>query len=213
MARVLRTALALLAVAGSLARAHADPPATPFAPAAFEPPPPDRMAELEREHVLVDESASSDAGARGAARALVLFERPPAEVLRLLASTSRQREYRPELIRLEVVDAGQNGDVAEYRVRFMLTTLRYRALHGWDSGSGRVWWTLDPGFDNDMQALDGLWELRPQGERRTLGRFTTRIDLGPALPEFLQEYATRKKLPESMDAVRRWIDSGGRWRP
>ena len=209
---LLRAALALLALANPVARASADsPPTDLFRLTAFDAPPPVRMAELEREHVLIDENSSGDD--RGAATALVLFERPRAEVLRMLASTPRQKEYRPELTRLEVVEATDKGDVVEYRVRFMLTTLQYRARHGWDYESGRVWWSLDPAYDNDMQVLDGLWELRALDERRTLGRFTTRIDLGPALPDFLQEYATRKQLPESMEQVRRWVDSGGRWRP
>ena len=206
---LLRAALVLLALTGPLAP-RAEPP---FPPAAFEVPPADLLAELEEEHVLLDEDTQSDADPHGATRALVLFERPHAEVLRLLSSTTRQKEYRPELTKLDVIEASENGDVAEYRVRIMLTSLHYRARHGWDFESGRVWWTLDPSFDNDMQVLDGLWELRELDARRTLGRFTTRIDLGPALPAFLQDYATRRKLPESMEQVRQWVDSGGRWRP
>jgi hypothetical protein len=209
----LRAALVLLALAGAILRAHADPPHAPFPLAAVDVPSPAQLAELEHDHVLLEGNMSSDPDGRGATSALVLFERPRAEVLRLLASTSRQKEYRPELSRLDVIEASENGDVAEYRVRFMLTTLRYRARHGWDYAKGRVWWTLDPAFDNDMQVLDGLWELRELDAHRTLGRFTTRIDLGPALPAFLQDYATRKKLPESMEQVRHWVDSGGRWRP
>jgi hypothetical protein len=180
---------------------------------ALGPPPADLLAELEAEHVLISGPASESNGDGGGAQAFVLFQRPRLEVLRLLASTPRQKEYRPELTRLEVIEASERGDVAEYRVRFMLTTLVYRARHGWDLESGRVWWTLDPSFDNDMQVLDGLWELRELDARRTLGRFTTRIHLGPALPAFLQDYATRKQLPSSMEKLRRWVDSGGRWRP
>ena len=207
----LRAALLLLALAGLASFAHADPPPPPFPIAPFEVPPQGQLAELEREHVKLQEE-KSDPAARGAARALVLFERPLAEVVRLLKATMRQKEYRPELARLDMIESKDHSDVAEYRLRFMLTSLRYRAHIAWDD-QGHIWWTLDPTFDNDMKVLDGLWELRELDANRTLGRFTTRIDLGPALPEFLQEYATRKKLPESMDAVRQWVDSGGSWRP
>jgi hypothetical protein len=172
-----------------------------------------QLAELEREHVLLAPRESDSNGSGERNRALVLFQRPLAEVLGLLASTPRQKEYRPELNRLEVIEASEHGDVVEYRLRVMLTTLRYRARHSWDFAGGRIWWTLDPEFPNDMQVLDGLWELRALDSKRTLGRFTTRIYLGPALPTFLQDYATRSKLPESMDQTRRWVDSGGKWRP
>lgn len=208
---LLRAALVLLALAGPLARAETDPPPVPFPIHALDAPSPSELAKLERDHVELDED--TDPQARGSSRALVLFERPIAEVLRLLTATTRQKEYRPELARLEVIESSDHSDVAEYRLRSMLTSLRYRARVGWDYANRRIWWTLDPTFDNDMKVLDGLWELLALDDERTLGRFTTRIDLGPALPEFLQEYATRKKLPESMENVRHWVDSGGSWRP
>jgi hypothetical protein len=171
------------------------------------------MAALEKERVLLMQPQSANSDHAGGAEALVLFEQPRARVLRLLTSTPRQIEYRPELQRLRVVEATERGDVVEYQVRFMLSTLRYRARHAWDMEAGRVWWTLDPEYPNDLATLDGLWELRALDARRTLGRFTTRIDIGPALPAFLQEHATRRRLPEAMELVRRWVDSGGRWRP
>jgi len=208
---LLCAAFVLLALAGPLARAEAESPPVPFPVKALDPPSAGDLAKLERDHVELDED--TDPHARGTARALVLFEKPLAEVLRLLTATTRQKEYRPELARLDVIESTDHSDVAEYRLRFMLTSLRYRARVAWDYANSRIWWTLDPSFDNDMKALDGLWELRALDDKRTLGRFTTRIDLGPALPEFLQDYATRKKLPESMENVRHWVDSGGSWRP
>jgi hypothetical protein len=211
---LIRAGLLVLALAQPVARASAQP-SDLFLPASFGPPPPALLTELERDHVLIEDGdeGTESREDHGATRALVLFQQPRAEVLRLLASTPRQKEYRPELSRLEVIEASEKGDVVEYRVSFMLTTLRYRARHGWDFAKGLVWWSLDPSFHNDMRVLDGLWELRALDPHRTLGRFSTRIDLGPALPAFLQEYATRKKLPESMDAVRHWVDSLGSWRP
>lgn len=201
-----------LALAGA---AGAQPVSSPLQAISFERIPDTLLAELERERVLLaeDASAASNGDRACTAQAYVLFERPRAEVLRLLAATPRQAEYRPELSRIEVIEASEAGDLAEYQVRFMLTTLSYRARHGWDLERGRVWYALDPEYDNDLAVLEGLWELVPVGASRTLGRFSTRIDVGPALPAFLQDFATEKKLPDSMDQLRRWVDSGGRWRP
>jgi hypothetical protein len=209
----LRAALVLAALAGSTAplRAeapHTDPPREILPASALEAPSPQLLARLEQEHVICDTM-----GDDRAIRALVLFEQPEEEVMQLLTSTTRQKEYRPELTRVEVVDTSNNANVAEYKLRFMLTSVSYRVRESWDPASGRVWWTLDPTFDNGFDVLDGLWELRALDDRRTLGRFSTRIDLGPELPDFLQDFATRKKLPESMEQVRRWVDSGGTWRP
>ena len=187
---------------------HTDPPSEILPTSALDAPSPTLLARLEQEHVVCD-TASDDR----TVRALVLFERPRDEVMELLTSTTRQKEYRPELSRVEVIDTSDHANVAEYKLRFMLTSLSYRVREAWDPASGRVWWTLDPTFHNGLEVLDGLWELRALDDRRTLGRFSTRIDLGPELPDFLQDFATRKKLPESMEQVRRWVDSGGTWRP
>jgi hypothetical protein len=204
--------LCALALAGAIHAQHA--PAA-LRPSALSPVSAALLAQLESQRVLLAEDAAAASNGERAcsAQAFVLFERPRGEVLRMLAATPRQMEYRPELARLEVIEANEAGDLAEYRVRFMLTTLSYRARHGWNLEQGRVWWRLDPEYPNDLAVLDGLWEVAPIDARRTLGRFTTRIDLGPALPAFLQDFATREKLPDSMEQVRRWVDSGGTWRP
>jgi hypothetical protein len=210
---LLRAAVVLVALAWPSAplRAeapHTDPPSEILPASALDAPSPDLLARLEQEHVVCDTSRDDRT-----VRALVLFKQPRDEVWSLLTSTTRQKEYRPELAGLEVIEAGDNSNVAEYSLRIMLRSLRYRLRQSWDPQSSRVWWSLDPSFDNDMRVLDGLWELRPLDDHRTLARFSTRIDVGPALPAFLQDYATRKKLPESMEQVRRWVDSGGNWRP
>jgi hypothetical protein len=210
--RAAASLLCTLALAGAIGAQHA--PAV-LRPSELPPISDALLAELERQRVLLaEEAAAASNGDRAcSAQAFVLFERPRGEVLRMLAATPRQMEYRPELKRLEVIEANEAGDLAEYHVRFLLTTLSYRARHGWNLDQGRVWWVLDPEYPNDLAVLEGLWELAPIDAGRTLGRFTTRIDLGPALPAFLQDFATREKLPDSMEQVRRWVDSGGTWRP
>ena len=65
-------------------------------------------------------------------------------------------------------------------------------------------------MENDFTTLEGRWELFDLGEAQTLGRFGSRINVGPALPAFLQDFATRKKLPEAMQNVRRWVVRGDR---
>lgn len=193
------------------ARAHAQalPVSTPDGP--FFSPPPALLARLDNEHfVMLDAAAAQGTDRVKVAETLVLFAQPRDTVLHLLTSISRQSEYRPELQSLEIVHATEQGNLAEYKLRVMLIKLRYRVLTHWDFEQGRIWWSLDPSFSNEMKTLDGLWELRALGERRTLGHMSIRIDLGPALPAALQDYATRKKLPEAMDQVRRWVDANGR---
>jgi hypothetical protein len=98
-------------------------------------------------------------------------------------------------------------------MKLMLMKGRYRARYHWSLAEGRIRWALDPSYDNDLAVLEGSWDLFGLEPGRTLGRFGTKIDVGAALPAFVQDYATRKRVPEAMENTRKWIDSGGSYRP
>jgi len=61
---------------------------------------------------------------------------------------------------------------------------------------------------NDMVA--GL--RRSRMIRRTLGRFATAVDVGDALPAFLQEAVTRRTLARTLERCRRWVNADGAMR-
>ncbi|NIM60352.1 MAG: hypothetical protein GTO30_01485, partial [Acidobacteria bacterium] len=60
----------------------------------------------------------------------------------------------------------------------MFIKLSYRIRTQYDPGAGRIWWTLDPTHDNDLDVLEGHWELYELSDSQTLGRFKTRVVLG-----------------------------------
>ena len=86
--------------------------------------------------------------------------------------------------------------------------LRYRV----DFAARRISWQLDDTYPSQLRRVDGYWELFVMGDDQTLGRFGVQVDVGP-VPASLQEYATRRSIPKTMENARRWIDSDGRWRP
>jgi hypothetical protein len=148
-----------------------------------------------------------------AARALVLFEKPRDRVIQLMLQTDRQTEYRPEVAKFDIVDRLSDGVVMAQEMRIMLTPIRFWLRFQWDPRAGRISWALDPRFPNDLRVLEGYWELREVDAEHTLGRTGTQVDVGEALPAFLQDAATRNNLRDTLDRCRRWIDSDGRYRP
>jgi len=146
-------------------------------------------------------------------RAVVLFARPRDRVIQLLQQTSRQIEYRPDLKKIEVVERLPDGEVDLQEMRMMLMRISTWLRYQWDVPAGRISWSLDPRFPNDLRAVEGFWELEEIDAGHTLGRFGTRVDVGPALPSMFEEIATRKNLPQTLDRCRRWIDSDGSSRP
>jgi hypothetical protein len=170
------------------------------------------------EQLLADKVAllpSSDPapGEPPAVRALVLFAQPKSRVMEFLLQTARQAEYRPELERVETVEHLADGNLDEQEMKIMFVRVRYRLRYHWDPAADRVVWKLDPSFDNGLHVIDGSWELHALDAGHTLARFSTHVDVGAALPSFLQDIATRKNVPQTLERCRKWIDSDGRYRP
>jgi hypothetical protein len=148
--------------------------------------------------------------------AYVVFERPVGDVVRLLRQAARQTEYRPELAQVETIETFENGRVDEQRMRIMFTNLVYRLRYrDLADTKGRLEWTLDPEFDNDMSTFEGFWEFHPfeRNPDRTLARFGSKVDVGPTVPQFIQKTMSRKTVLRYLENARLWIDSDGTWRP
>jgi hypothetical protein len=176
--------------------------------------PPELVARLRAQKlVLLEEVRPRSPGGGDFFVAYVIFEQPLGRVFELLAQPTRQREYRPELEAMVVVARGEDELVVEQRMRVMFVPLVYRLRHRLDREAGRVSWALDPGFENSLRRVEGYWELFELDGDRTLGRFGTLVDVGPALPRSFQDVLTRRTVLRSVESCRRWVDSGGTWRP
>lgn len=205
-------ALVALAMVGGIARS--DDGLVGAVQRALAGEPPEVVERLLDEKVVV----LSDSGGRqpadpGQVRAFVLFAQPRSVVIELLLQTSRQTEFRPDLKKVEVVERFPDGEVDRQEMRMMLMRISSWLRYRWDVSAGRISWSLDPRFPNDLRTVEGFWELEAIDAGHTLGRFGTRVDVGPAMPAMLEEIATRKNLPQTLDRCRQWIDADGSSRP
>jgi hypothetical protein len=204
--RGLLLSLGLLALAATA-------PAQPAGRAIMAAQPAQLLDRLERERVVLLQEFSQEQAYGGFIRALVIFEQPLDRAMQLLVQVERQHEFRPELARIKPVLQTETGNLSEYHMKIMLMRIRYRAHYRWDRAEQRIWWSLDPDYDNGLEVVEGSWELFELDGDRTLARFATKIDVGAGLPAFLQDFATRQKVPEAMENTRKWVDSNGEHRP
>lgn len=187
--------------------------ARPSAEAVLRDAPPGLAERLRAERVVVVEEGGG-AGPESFIVALVLFDQPPARVAALLREAERQTEYRPELVGVRTVEEVAGGRIDEQRIRILFRELVYRLRYE-DDGDGRVTWSLAEGFENDLARMRGFWELHgfEQDPARTLGRFGSDVDVGRGVPEFVQKGMGRRTVVRYVENFRRWVDSGGAWRP
>jgi hypothetical protein len=172
--------------------------------------PEDVRTELMEERLVL---LPSDGLPKGQVEALVLFSQPPEKVWELLLLRERQKEYRPELTSISVIEGGADECVEEQHLKIAFLSIGYRLRDRFDLSTHTITWELDPSFESTLQHVSGYWELHPFAGDRTLARFGTKVSVNPAVPGFLQNAITRKNVPESVENTRQWVDSNGLWRP
>jgi len=172
--------------------------------------PSDLVDRLMQEKMIVFQEIREEGPLRGGiVNAYVIFEPPIDRVYPLLAQSDRQIEFRPELRSIETIEMGPHGPIDEQRLRILFRTYIFRLEYRLHPEQRRIEWLLDERFDNDLARLAGYWELFEMADGRTLGRSGTSVDVGPAVPAFLQDWISRKNLPVTMKRVQRWVDSEG----
>lgn len=165
----------------------------------------DMIANLQKKGVVLVERA----GAAGTFEGLVIFDPPLDRIWHLLIQGDRQNEYRPELKRIRTIDKGPNHSLEEHELRIMFISLTYRLRFELDRDQDFIGWSLDPDFKNDVDHISGNWQLYEMEDGRTLARFETRVRVGGALPGWLQDTVSRKKIPQTLKRCRVWANNEG----
>ena len=166
---------------------------------------PDTTANLRKTGVLLVENG----GKGGTFEGFVIFEPPVDRIWHLLTQGDRQKEYRPELKRIRVIDKGSDYSLEAHELRIMFISLTYQLRFDLNRDQNFIGWSLDPGFKNDVDYISGSWQLYEMEDGRTLARFETRVRVGGALPGWLQDTVSREKIPETLKRCRVWANKNG----
>jgi len=161
------------------------------------------------EMVILQEDQSQGKEQKRLIRCAMAFDQPIDKVWSLLTQDERQDEYLPGLNKCTLVKREATQDWVDFFVKVVFFKVTYRVNHRYDPEHYYMNWGLDPSFKNDLNHLEGFWQLYAMPDGRTLARYGTKVIPASFLPESIQDYLTRRSLPENLDAVRKWINSGG----
>jgi len=159
--------------------------------------------------VLLDQDTSGTGDQKRFIRAAILFNQPIDKAWALFRKTEVQDRYLPDLDRCKLVKRDAKGDQVDFHVVLAGISVDYRIHHVYDDANYQLTWGLDPSFDNDMKRVDGFWHLYKYDETHTLGRYGTQVEVSSLIPNFIMERLTKSNLPVNIEAVKRYIDSGG----
>ena len=144
--------------------------------------------------------------------AAIIFNQNIDTVWSLITQGWRQEEYLPRLDRSKLIKKWDGGDIIEFHVSILGISINYQILGTRDKSHYYSHWKLNPSFKNDMKEVSGFWRFYWIDEKHTLARYGTWVEIGRAIPDAVQEYLTKRDLPEALGAVKKWINSNGKYR-
>ncbi len=204
---------AMFLVLAAFGAAAGPPPGAPTDkdPAAYRGMSAEQIARVKQGEIVILDRPEKVEG-RSMITAAFIFDQDIDTVWSLMTQGWRQEEYLPRLQRSKLYKKWDGGDQIEFHVEILGIGIDYRILGTRDKSHYYSHWKLDPDFDNDMKEVSGYWRFYWIDGHHTLARYGTWVQTGFGIPDFIQEYLTKKDLPSALAAQKKWVDSGGTWR-
>jgi hypothetical protein len=167
---------------------------------------------VSRGEVVLPKSVRKTPAGQTLIEAALVFDRPPEEAWQLLSKTEDQHKYIKEIKKVEAISKESTRDLLELTVRILGKTIVYRQVHHYDADALYFCWELDPSFQSQVKELNGFWRLYPFARDRTLARYGNRVQMRFGVPQFIQNALAKNNLPSALGSIKKYVDSGGRWR-
>jgi carbon monoxide dehydrogenase subunit G len=155
------------------------------------------------------------ANGKSAGRGLgaIVIDRPIAEVWTHLSRYEDKAEYQPRVKSVEVLEHQADRIRARFTVDASIMTARYTAWFVFSPEKHVIHWTLDPtATDNSIVAAEGEYQMFEVTPSQTLVVYRTYVDSGRAIAKSIQNYFTRKAIPDLLRAVKKRVESGGTYK-
>jgi len=162
--------------------------------------------------VILGKDQSKGKEAQRFIQAAMIFDQPVDTVWKLFRQTDRQAQYLPRLDKAVTVEDQGSWNKVDFLVKFALIKIDYRVQHNFEPDHYYFYWSLDPGYKNDLKHLEGYWKLFRVDENHTAARYGTIVNTSNLIPKSIQGYLTRKDLPASLEAVKKYINSNGEYK-
>ncbi|MFN7135126.1 MAG: SRPBCC family protein [Myxococcales bacterium] len=174
------------------------------------------LARLQKGEVVVRGEVYKTAEGKNAGRgkAWVIIKKPREAVYEQLTKGYDQfPEFMPRLKKVNVISRSEDAMLVRSYVGVAFSTYEYTLKFKLDPAAFQTNWVLDKSAKNDIKDTAGEWkllELEPGVS--TLAQYSISVDSGMFVPQFLEDYMTRKDLPEILNALRKRVESDGKWK-
>ena len=133
------------------------------------------------------------------------------QVWSCLADYAKFPEFIPRMVACEKY-ADSGGDLGiRQELKVLWRRVSYHVLQRSDDAAHTLNFRLDKSQKNDISETEGSWVLRPYGEGKTLAVYSLALDTGIPVPRFIQTMMLNEDLPDTLLALKKRVESGGKY--
>lgn len=166
---------------------------------------PSNLARLEKGEVLRENETIKDAGGaeRGRGVAIVLIHADIDKIIATIDDFETYPQWMPEVTKTQVLLREGNRRDVSFELSVMWNTVKYTCIHRIDSSKGIFEWRMDEKRERkNVSDSTGAWVMKSLGPGKTAVAYTVLVDVGFAVPNFIQDYLAGRSLPEVAKALR-----------
>jgi len=160
------------------------------------------QAQVEAGEVILESQKYQDAEGKTRGRGLAIgyIKADKTKILNAILAYETYPQWMPRVKQTSVY----KNTATEKDVKFslkVLITVEYHIKHLIDAGAGEITWTLDASKPNDIKATTGFWKIVPY-KQGCLVYYSVTLDTGKAVPAAVEDYLTKKDLPNIIKTLR-----------
>lgn len=171
---------------------------------------PENLALLEKgEYVrLFERTRDAEGRANGHGVVLGLINRPAQEAWNVLLDVKSHPEYMPRVVKTEIYQEEKNNEIGiRETIKIMVKSIQYHVLQKKDEATHTLTWRMDKSQKNDIADTSGYWTILPKGDNQCVAVYSVYVDSGLPVPQFVEDFLSRKDLPDVVDAVKKRTES------
>jgi ribosome-associated toxin RatA of RatAB toxin-antitoxin module len=131
-----------------------------------------------------------------------LVEASMDEVWNIITDFDTFQEYLPHVVYYRPVCWKDNRLLVDCRVKVAGLGFEYRLAYDINEHEHATYWYFVSGPIRDSQ---GYWRIEPYDARRVLVTYTTTLDVGRAMPGFLERYLAKSTFPDIFNSLKKRV--------
>jgi ribosome-associated toxin RatA of RatAB toxin-antitoxin module len=165
------------------------------------------LAKIESGEIILESRTFQDAQGRtrGGGLAIGYIKTGKDKIIDTILKYEDYPQFMPHVKSAEVYTRTDAQVDVNFKIEVAFVKLSYYLTHKVDRANGVITWTLDKTKKNDIAGTDGFWGLKPYKDG-TIVYYTVSVDTGRAVPKTIEDYLTKRDLPNIVKTMRKRVE-------